>query len=499
MSCRAAHAAVIVTLALPLPVSAFEPTPTPPGLTARAAAQSSLHRFLTEDYAAPLGLFEDLQLRPGESSRRRTGILTRDLRRLDLSGGYRFEDGRGLPALAWSMAGSVLAQRPASLGQHHFYCPTNGRGLEERGRLLDPLLSFMALVEGSDTVREFFTGTGFALSGQPAAVWINAEDNALSVSDFYESLARSVAEKTPDARRHHLALAMLALGGVLHVLQDMASPTHVRNDFRAGHLERLGSSSFNRGSAFERHVATRYGRLGIPRYRGPTITHPTIRHYFTNKSWTGLADITAVSHFSPGTLPPETLVLPETDARELGQRLSRRLPFEKPKLGPLDLKCARSLRRCHVTGPHGPLAAYRIDGQRRLRFFLDRESHAAAARHLLPLAVGYSAGLIDHLLRARVALERVGGGVVLKNLGAPIKKATAEVFVEDSQGRRSRLRALEIALPARAGARLATLPSAPRSDAVAMVVLVRGRGPEGDPLLATTRRPLADPPGARPD
>jgi hypothetical protein len=339
-------------------------------------------------------------------------------------------------------------------------------------------------------VREFFTGTGFDLTGKPAPAWVLAGDNDLSIPALYRHLARSISTESAAARRHHLALALLAMGGVLHVIQDMASPTHARNDFRIGHLQRLGSSSFNRGSAFERYVAERYGQFGLPRGSGKPVVKRCIRDFFSNKAWTGLADITSISHFSPGTLPPPTLVLPDPAAGELRRRLAGKLPLKKPALGPIDLRCARARhrhRRCHVRGPHGPLLAYRIDDQRQLRFSLDPACHAAAARHLLPLAIDYSSGLLDHLLRGRVTLTRDVEQLSVKNVGAPIKEATGELLAEDGKGRRTRVREIKLTLPARTGDALATFSLTPPADAAALVVLIRGKGPEGDPLLATAR------------
>jgi hypothetical protein len=491
---RSALVVAVLASVVPLTAWSFEPGPTHPGLTARAVVRSRLHDFLRKECGWQLGLFEQLRLDQSQTSRRRYNRLTRDLRRLDPAGGYRPDEKTGgLRAVAWSLAGSVLAQRPASRGRHHFFCPSLKNGLDDRGPLVGSFLALIAMLEGSDTVREFFTGTGFDLTGKPAPAWASSKDNDLSVPVLYDQLARSVTAESPDARRHHLALALLAMGGVLHVLQDMASPTHARNDFRVGHLQRLGSSSFDRGSAFERFVAERYGQFGLPRYGGKPVEKRRIRDFFSNKGWTGLADITSVSHFSPGTLPPPTLVLPDTDPGELRRRLAGKLRLRKPVLGPIDLRCARRAghnRRCHVKGPHGPLLAYHIDDERRLRFTLDRSCHAAAARHLLPLAIGYSAGLINHLLRGRVELTWDDDAFALRNTGAAIKEAKGELYAEDEKGRRTRMRQLELALPAKTGDTLANFSLAPPHDAVALVVLVRGEGFEGDPLVATIQLDL---------
>jgi len=233
--------ALAVAVLVPHAARGFEPAPTHPGLTGRAVLQSRLHTFLHKECGWELGLFEELRLDRGQTGRRRYNRLTRDLRRLDPAGGYRSDEKTGaLRAVAWCLAGSVLAQRPASLNRHHFYCPPLRAGLDDSGPIVGELLALLAMLEGSDTVREFFTGTGFDLTGKPAPAWVLAGDNDLSIPALYRHLARSISTESAAARRHHLALALLAMGGVLHVIQDMASPTHARNDFRIGHLQRLG-------------------------------------------------------------------------------------------------------------------------------------------------------------------------------------------------------------------------------------------------------------------
>lgn len=486
---------LLAMLLVPATSAAYEPAPTHPGLTARAMLASQLHGFLRKDCGLKLGLFQPLGLAASAMSPRDFSRLGRDLRRLDPSGGYAPDEHQVLRAAGWGMAGSVLAQIPASLNRHHFYCPPLRTGLDDRAPVLGTLLGFLAMLEGGDTVREFFTGTGFDLTGIPATRWIRHQHNRWSVDAFHDALAASITAPTPALRDHHLALALVALGGVLHVLQDMASPTQVRNDFVGGRLQKLGSSTFDRGSAYERFVARRYGQFGVPRYQGAPIRSERIEGFFTNPSWNGLADIASVGHFSPGTLPAPVQILESSDPGELRQRINGRLPLTKPSLGPIDLACLRRHERCHVMGKHGPLAAYHVDKEGQLRFFLDDSCHAATARHLLPLAVGYSTGLIDHLLRARIALTEDRGGLRLTNRGVPLKAARAVVLAENGKGQRGVVAEPKLSLPAGGKGELArfspTLPQGTR----ALYVLVRGTDEHDEPFVAVTRMPVGAAPG----
>lgn len=475
-------ASLVLALALtPGAARAFEPEPTHPGLTARALLASHAHAFLKRACGHPQGLLEPLALDGRWIGSRAHARLLRNLARLDPAGGYRPDESGRQRAIGWIMAGSVLAEWPASLNRHHFYCPPLKSGLDNSTPLLGTLLALTATLEGADTVRQLLTGTGFDLTGQSALSWLRAKDNPRSVDRFFAELARSVSAPGAEERRHHLTLALINLGAVLHLLQDMASPTHVRNDFRVGHLQRMGESTFNRGSAFERYVADAYGQLALP--DGKPVRRGRVEDFFSTKSWDGLADITTVHHFSPGSLPPPVRVLDATDPKELRQRLAGKLPLAKPTLGPLDLKCARR-GTCHQKGAHGAALAYRIDEDQRLAFSLDSAVHRAAARHLLPLAVGYSTGLVDHLLRGTVTLTFEADKLVVQNGKAALASGECTVYWEDGKGKRTLLGQARLNRPVAPGQVLATLDSAPPEGATRLVALVVGRDAADEKLVA---------------
>ena len=54
-------------------------------------------------------------------------------------------------------------------------------------------------------------------------------------------LEAAVAGETPQVRATALARALLALGGVLTVLEDAGEPAHVRNDYRRAFLATAGA------------------------------------------------------------------------------------------------------------------------------------------------------------------------------------------------------------------------------------------------------------------
>jgi hypothetical protein len=485
-------------MATATPSWAYEGGTTHAGMTSEAALASGIHAFLRGSLGRALGLFTPLDLEKRSLDRRSYRRLRRKLWRMDPSGGYRPDPKQGQRAIGWLMAGSVLAEMPASENRNHFYDPSRKKGLDDDRAFLGGLLALAALFEGGDTVRQFLTGTGFDLTGESAIDRCFSADSSLSVPAYFQHLTAAVTGGTSEERDHHLVMAMIALGGVLHLLQDMASPTHVRNDFATGHTQKLGKSFFYRGALYERFVARTFGRLGLPSYTGQPVRRDTIREYFSSKEWTGLADLTNVSHFSPGTLPQPVTVLQNSDAKEIRSRLSARLPFSKPALPPIDLDCARR-RICHARGPHGPLLAYRVDPRRRqLVFRLDRTCLLATARHLLPLAIGYSTGLIDHLTRGRVSLELAGNKVRLRNEGVALTGARVHLLWEDDKGQRTPAKELKVNLTAEKGANLAETTLERPERARRLVALVDGEDRKGERVLTAGFVDIPGPPLSRP-
>ena len=102
------------------------------------------------------------------------------------------------------------------------------------------------------------------MTGRPSTEWLRAPENDVGLDAFHAGLEAAIAGDRPQRRATALARALMALGGVLTVLEDAGEPAHVRNDFRQSYLASQGPSPFDRGSPFERFVAETYGRMGVP-------------------------------------------------------------------------------------------------------------------------------------------------------------------------------------------------------------------------------------------
>ena len=477
-----AVAAALVALLASAPARAYDPATTHAGLTERAALASSLHKVLTRRLGRPLGLLEPLQihsrlLEPGA----RRALWSR-FESLDPAGGYRPGVDGVAGALSWLVAGAVLAKTPPERGRNHFLDPRKRTGLDDRPGLTGVAHQLELTFDAGTSVRDLATGTAFDLTGKSSLDWIASPANDQGMPALLAAWERAVAAREPAERESALVRALLALGGILAVLEDAGEPAHVRNDFRASFLQRQGGGSWDRGSSYERFVASRYGRVGLPPAQ-PPMRRPTLESYFTAADGQGLADRTQRRFFSEGTLPRDVLIDASTSTRDVVGMARESLLFPEPSLAELSLKEPGTPQHLVVDGRR--VLGYVRDADR-VRFFLDNAVYADAARTLLPEVEGYAAGLLDHLLRAGVSLKAGGElAVTLEGVGSA-SNLTLQLFSEDDRGQR-RPAPTTIDLAALAAGRTVTI--APPAGARRVAVLVKGRDAAGD-FVAVGELPL---------
>jgi hypothetical protein len=438
----------LVALAVAGPARAYDPATTHAGLTEKSVLASGLHRVLARRLARPLGLFEPVTLRRGDLDTTPAGrLLLGRLATLDPAGGYRPGKDGVAPAVAWVVAGAVVAQVPAERAGNLFYDPSRGSGLHQAGGLTEAGYSLRLLLDDKGSLRSLSTGTSFNMTGLPATEWLVSPDNDVGLKVFFDALDAAVSAEERGARGTAMARALLALGGTLSVLQDAGEPAHVRNDFRVAYLGTDGENPFDRGSAFERFVADTYGRSGVPA-PAAAVDRPTVLAYITGADAQGLADRTQRRFFSDGTVPEDAVVDRDTPVSEVMTDARASLPYGMPVLPELKLSGPLGRRRYVLAPPEPPspaprklvprrlLAYERVPG--RVRFFLDDAVYADTARVLLPEIAAYGAGLVDHLFRAEIRLDVAGGTARVGVQGARggVRKGEVRIYAEDARGRR---------------------------------------------------------------
>lgn len=457
--------ALAAVAAVPGRASAYDPATTHAGLTQRAALASTLHAALAKRFGRPLGLFEPIPFAAASLPENEGLFLKARLNALDPSGGYRPGDDGVATSLSWLVAGSVIAWTPAERGQNSFYDPSRGAGLQQGGGLGELGQSLRLMFDGG-SLRGWATGTDFNLDGPPSTAWVQSAQNDVGLTTFYAGLEESVAGRDRATRNTALAHALLAMGGVLAVLQDAGEPARVRNDFRGAFLHNSLSGSpgpFNRGSAFERFVGDGYGIAGVPA-AGKPVERPNVLAYFTAADSQGLADRTQRRFFSDGTLPEDGVVDRDSTPQEVVLAARDSLVYGLPGLPRLELRRMGHRQYVYAVGderqgrlvltsqaPRPPKGSAAAPGARRLlayervpghvRFFMDRAVYQDTARVLLPEVGAYCAGLIDLLLRGEAAIKVEGGNAQITIGGArgAIRSGQLRVFADDAGGVRKEI------------------------------------------------------------
>lgn len=462
---RAALLAVQVGLSVLVSgqVLAWDAATTHAGLTERALGASRFHSVLAHQLGRALGPFEPLKLSAGGMDVDALRSLNGRLGMLDSAGGYRPTADGVLTALGWVKAGTVLAKTPPELGRHHFLEPGKRSGLDDSPGLSGTVHATRLTLGSGATVRDAATGSAFDLEGMPAIGWLSSRDNDLGVPAFFDHWQLAVSAKDPAQRETALVRALLAMGGVMSVLEDMGQPAFVRNDFRAEFSDS--------GSELESFVADRYGSVALPVATQP-VARPDVESYFVAGDGKGLAQLTQQRFFSTGTLPSDFRCVPGDTPASAADLVNQSLRFPAPKLDTLNLQ--RSVQPSYIVRDGVRIAAYQRVADK-IHFFLDKAVYADVARASLPQVMGYAAGLSDHLMRGKLEIS-VSGDVASVTLsgagGGSGGELAVHVLSEDESGTR-----VEIGSPSLRGATPVTvqLPKGTRKVAA----FARGRDDAG--------------------
>lgn len=464
---------LLLPVSVAAPAMAYDAATTHAGLTERAALASRLHGTLVQRFGRPLGVFEPLTLRGSSFTAESWARLRLRLSALDPGEGYRpvgLDGGEArADALTWLVAGTVLASTPAERARNAYLDPATGQGLHDGGWARRFWRSFETTLGGGAGFRQWLGGTAFDFTGHSALEWLEAPDNDQSLPAFLTATEEAVVGATPAARDGATVRALLALGGVVALLEDVGDPAHVRNDFRAANAASTGFGAFDAVSAYERAVSARWARAGVPA-PGPARERPTLRAFFTAPDGQGLADRTQRRFFSPGTVPAAVPIEARTTTADVLRVARASLRYPSPGVAALDLRRPGEIRYVKDDGRR-VLAYVREDAQ--VRFFLDDQVYLDAADALLPEIGGYVVGFLDHLLRGQLEVTNVDGMAHVRVTGVATAGATVRVVAEDGNGVRR-------ALPFEAGrdGALAVAVVPPGTRRVAAVVRgADGRGP----------------------
>ncbi len=235
---------------------------------------------------------------------------------------------------------------------------------------------------------------------------------------YYEGLT-AIDIQTRDAK---LAMAFKTVGQVMHLISDMAVPAHTRND---QHMLSEPYEKYTKGKESDLDFTPATVPSGIFDYFIANTSAPVqitalwdTNRYDGSTPWAGgfigLAEITNANFLSEDTMFKDyphpkanyTEVFPSSvTARDGTYDNVRYLRGVVNTYLPEKLAAVRYLTQyVDELGTSIDVAKY----------YLDDEVHKAYAKKLVPLAVGYSAALLDYFFRGQIEISLPDSGVYLK-------------------------------------------------------------------------------------
>ena len=333
---------------------------------------------------------------------------------------------------------------PRSL--HHFFDPDKDRALTP------PILGEIGMRSPDWALED---------GGDVTAPLAGAQEYSYKEAMTY--FFRALTLRTEQERELNWGKMFQTLGQVIHHVQDMSQPEHVRND---QHLTGVDSSWYEKYT--NDHKGDSYFTNLMSAGSYPIPTFPTAREFWTTTDNRGIANFTNRNFFSKDTnfqyndgvisasaeysLPDPTTLFPVSrnisDADLLGTQgqvlcdyLKQNYTLDNPATG----DCYIDFIRTNVTdnlnpsfSNENPMAASlsifddelerynssilfeEDDGDSVMvdrRPSLNQFNFQAAHNYLIPRAVAYSAGLINHFFRGKIDMipNPVGDGWVIQN------------------------------------------------------------------------------------
>jgi len=335
-----------------------------------------------------------------------------------------------------------------------------------------------------------------------------------------QSLFDALTKPTEVERQAAFGETFQFLGQVVHHLQDMAQPQHVRNDVHCDWWFPCAAFDAHAPSLYESWTNQRQVRTNLPTdfsSIGYSITSSTFTSTFNSprRFWhteppgpnspaegKGMAEFTNRNFVSAGTNFDKPGLFPTPD-------------FNSATSTSIDIQqlCTGAQPACinpNLTGPvvffgntvvdlytgsvqsnprASTLSVFDPDLQKAgkpFTFTLNRFNFSAAHSFLIPRAVAYSAGMINYFFRGKIDLvpdDANPGTFLIKNLGNEPMSGTFALYYDDAGNNRTLLISWDRSIPANDQVNIGTIPPdptnpAPKNPGVYMLVFKGDMGAE---------------------
>lgn len=497
--------------AAPRPATAWDPATTHLGMIDRAALESALHLRWMAGSELQRGLFTPLRVDPERLSPSERRFLGAAVRQAPSGAGVSPLGGPGacpgpkappatqlfcvqgdlweMPALHWLHFGAVAELVPSAREVHHFVDREDPASLSFTDPQQRPLvLRSRQFRHNGAPLAGYVTGASFAGTGPSAIAWLADDRDPLAPPRTFAHLELASTHPDPRARDHHLAMAMIGLGALLHVLQDMSVPAHARGDVTA-FFTPITDIPGDRGLPFNELARLSFGRHALPgrlageaiaEQRGVALATGLRGHFLGDPDYEGLAVFTGRRFLSEHSVPEPRFLEPEQSPTEAAALLLADADLDPTEIAGATLSPWPAPRGYVKTVTGRPLAAFDTDELGRVRTFIDEAVYREQFSQLAPRAVAATRSLIDWMWPSwPELLYDAAGGTVDLAIAADLKDPEILVFTQTAEGERTIT--AKVRLKPGIRNRVGNLPKL--SEDQRRVVVLRAKRSTGEPLV----------------
>lgn len=392
---------------------------------------------------------------------------------------------KGFKIKEWLREGSYLEDEPGCRASNHFHNPLNTLSWTESGMSDQPWF-----VDGWCSAGEYppaniksnvHWATGYIEPAPTGTKIVTGNqwdwDHAREYYYIYltgKDYNGSIVAATQNERDVYFSNSLQALGQVLHLIQDMAVPAHVRNDFKS-HLDLVGltpetvfSPSKWFRDQFEYYVEHHINELVVDSEGGDLAETSLTKFWDTNNysgdnpsislqsQSIGLSEYTNINFASKNTVFAEDFLNDDDSSNDVhynpyprksstnvqeyidGNMLPKTVigedsvpdtSFWIEKTGdgeiiPYFLKPTYFTKPMIMAGGYDPQVFNR-------RFKIDDKCARNYAEKLIPRAVGYSAGLLDYFFRGKIEVSAPDASIYSIIDGSVIEEGKSQQEIKE--------------------------------------------------------------------
>ena len=355
-----------------------------------------------------------------------------------------------LKVIEWLQEGALDEDHPLCRATNHFHNPIHS-GDWTQSKMSDsiivPIYSF--LVNCGTKYSNVTWATGFT-SLNTGFIYRDGQDMGWDYARTY--LHWALTSNDPTVREENFVKTFRSVGMVVHLLQDMAVPAHVRNDMQSHLLNGLNSSKWG-SNPFEKYVGTHTNAISDTPVQPLFPGIARLTDFWDTDTYNGdnpsdRIDQGLAEYANANFLSDFSIFRPESDKNHYFKYPSKETSVEKVHYTiPDPINTGRTITRTYYQKTGDGDTGYRLAGVAFLNRWsfsmaplkqispMDDHVHDDYAKKILPRAVGYSAALLDYFFRGTVNITTTPGDISFRSVKVTATNTTANETMGTGEAR----------------------------------------------------------------